>query len=64
MEKVVKSVRHHYSASNPIYGIGIFGALYYFYLQNPTFAGFLLAFVKAIFWPAFLVFKIFTNFQI
>ena len=33
------------------------GAAVYFFQQNETFWGFVLALIKAIFWPAFLVFE-------
>lgn len=33
------------------------GAVVYFFQLDPTFWGFILALIKAIFWPAFLVFE-------
>lgn len=33
------------------------GAVVYFFMLNETFWGFILALIKAAFWPAFLVFE-------
>jgi hypothetical protein len=58
---------HHYGGgggSGAIYGLGVFGAAFYF-LQNVTGLGaVLLGIAKAFFWPAFLVFKLFTVLKI
>ncbi len=34
------------------------GAVVYFFQQDPNFWGFLLALLKAAFWPAFVVFEV------
>lgn len=34
------------------------GALVYFFQLDPTFWGFILAMIKAAFWPAFVVFEV------
>jgi hypothetical protein len=42
-----------------IYGIGIFGALIYFWQHAASFGAVILGLVKAIFWPALIVYKAF-----
>jgi hypothetical protein len=42
-----------------IYGLGIFGALVYFWQQADTFWEYLLAVVQGLFWPAFMVYEVF-----
>ena len=44
-------------SSNSIYGLGIFGALIYFIQHATSFGMGLLGVVKAIFWPAMIVYK-------
>lgn len=45
--------------SSAVYGLGFIGALVYF-LQHATTAGMvLLGIFKAVFWPAFLVYRVF-----
>jgi hypothetical protein len=43
-----------------IYGLGIFGALVYFWQQADTFWEYLLAVIQGLFWPAFMVYEVFT----
>jgi hypothetical protein len=40
-----------------IYGLGIFGALVYFWQQAESFGEYLLAIVQGLFWPAFMVYQ-------
>lgn len=64
-EKVItKKCRcYNQGGSGAIYGLGIFGALFYF-LQNATdFVSVIIGIGKAIFWPAVLIFKILTVLQ-
>jgi hypothetical protein len=42
-----------------IYGLGIFGALVYFWQRADTFWEYLLAVFQGLFWPAFMVYKVF-----
>jgi hypothetical protein len=42
-----------------IYGLGIFGALVYFWQQAGTFWEHLLAVFQGLFWPAFMVYEVF-----
>jgi hypothetical protein len=46
------------AGSGAIYGMGVIGALVYFLQNATTFLMVLMGIVKAIFWPAVLVFKI------
>jgi hypothetical protein len=42
-----------------IYGLGIFGALVYFWQEADTFWEYPLAVVQGLFWPAFMVYEVF-----
>jgi hypothetical protein len=42
-----------------IYGLGIFGALVYFWQEADAFWEHLLAVVQGLFWPAFMVYEVF-----
>jgi hypothetical protein len=42
-----------------IYGLGIFGALVYFWQQADGFWEHLLSVVQGLFWPAFMVYEVF-----
>ena len=58
---VVMSNRRNAGAAGggAIYGLGIFGALVYFWQQAETFWEYLLAVVQGLFWPAFMVYEVF-----
>jgi len=51
-------------SSGAIYGIGIFGALFYFLQGASTFTAVIIGIFKAIAWPAFLLFKVLTILQL
>lgn len=51
---------HHGNNSSAIYGLGIFGALFYFLQGATTFTAVIVGIFKSIFWPAFLLFKVLT----
>lgn len=40
-----------------IYGLGIFGALVWFWQQADTFGEYVLAIIQGLFWPAFMVYQ-------
>jgi len=42
-----------------IYGLGIFGALVYFWQQADTFWEYALSVFQGLFWPAFMVYDVF-----
>ncbi|WP_299246589.1 hypothetical protein [uncultured Aquimarina sp.] len=52
-EKVQKK-----ASSNTVYGLGIIGALVYYISHAATFWMGVLGVLKAIFWPAFLVYEL------
>lgn len=52
---------HH---SSPVYGLGMLGALVYFFQQSTTFTQGLVGFFKALFWPAFVVYELLKYLQI
>ncbi len=49
---------HHHGASNAIYGLGFVGACVYFIGQAATFWLGVLGFLKALVWPALLIFEL------
>jgi hypothetical protein len=46
---------------NAVYGLGLIGALVYFWQQADSFGVYLLAILKALVWPAFLVYEAFQR---
>ncbi len=50
--------------SSSIYGFGFVGALIYYVQGASTFGAVMFAIGKAIFWPAILLFKVFTLLQL
>jgi hypothetical protein len=44
---------------NAVYGLGMIGALIYYLMAADVWWEYLLAFVQAVFWPAFLVYEAF-----
>jgi hypothetical protein len=49
---------------NPVYGLGIIGAVAYFFGSAETGRDYVLAIPKAIFWPALLVYKLLRYFAV
>lgn len=45
------------SGGNALYGLGLIGALVFFWQQADSFGGYLLAILKALVWPALLVYQ-------
>jgi hypothetical protein len=41
------------------YGLGVIGALVYFWQQADGFGEYLLAIIQGLFWPAFMVYEVF-----
>lgn len=50
-------VIHHSNAGNAVYGLGFIGAAIYFIMQATNFWMGVFGFLKAIVWPAFLVYE-------
>jgi hypothetical protein len=46
---------------NAVYGLGLIGALLFFWQQADSFGQYLLAILKALVWPAFLVYEVFQG---
>lgn len=57
-----KKVHSHHD-SGAIYGLGIFGALFYFLQNATTFSLVMIGILKSIFWPAFVLYKVLTILQ-
>ena len=59
---IIKKCHHHSrggcNESSALYGLGVIGALFYFVSSAVGFWPVVVAIIKAIFWPAFVVFKI------
>jgi hypothetical protein len=49
-------VTNEQGATGFIFFVAYIGAVVYFFQQQPDFWGFILALIKAIFWPAFLIY--------
>jgi hypothetical protein len=43
-----------------LYGLGIFGAFVYFWQQADSFLEYFFSFFQALFWPAFMVYEVFS----
>jgi len=56
-EKPVKKVVYR-NASEAVYGLGLIGALFYYIGHATTFTIGVLGFLKAIVWPALVVYKL------
>ena len=50
-------VIHHNTSSNAVYGLGFIGAAIYYILHATSFWMGVVGFLKAIVWPAFLVYE-------
>lgn len=55
--------KHHSHKANAgaggaVYGLGFIGALVYYFMTATTFAAGAIGFLKAIVWPAFLVYEL------
>lgn len=44
-----------------VYGLGMIGALVFFFQQADSFWEYIFAFLQAVFWPAFLVYELFSS---
>ncbi len=55
---------HKSGASGAVYGLGFIGAAIYFISQATTFWSGVLGFLKALVWPAFLVYEAFKHLSI
>ncbi len=55
---VVKNCHHSHSESGALYGLGVIGALFYFLQGVSGFGAVMMGIGKAIFWPAFVVYKV------
>ena len=65
MEKQVKIINKHVGGGGgAVYGLGLIGALVYFLQQAPTFWGALVGILKAIVWPAFVVYELLKFLQL
>jgi hypothetical protein len=54
---MTEKVIHHSTSSNAVYGLGFIGAAIYYIMQATGFWMGVIGFLKAIVWPAFLVYE-------
>ncbi len=54
-------MKHIFRGGSAVYGLGMIGAAVYFISQAPTFWTGILGFLKALVWPAFLVYRAFET---
>lgn len=52
------------SAGSAVYGLGFIGVLVFYLQHAPNFWLGVLGVIKAIFWPAFLMYKLFEYFKL
>jgi hypothetical protein len=55
--KMASKIKDNTNSSNAVYGLGFIGALIYFIGAATNFVGGLIGFLKALVWPAFLVYE-------
>ena len=48
----------HHSASDAVYGIGLIGAMVYYISHATDLQSGAIGFFKALFWPAFMIYKL------
>lgn len=51
----------HCSQNSALYGLGVIGALFYFLQNAATFTAVVVGIFKAVFWPAFVLFRVLTE---
>ena len=56
-DKCCKNNNSSHASGGAVYGLGFIGAAVYFISQAATFGAGLIGFVKAMVWPAFLVYE-------
>jgi hypothetical protein len=62
-EERVKKVIYNNGPSGAVYGFGFIGALIYFFQHVATIGAGVLAFLKAIVWPAIVAYKLLEFFK-
>ena len=58
-DKCCKNNNSSHASGGAVYGLGFIGAAVYFISQAATFSAGLVGFLKAMVWPAFLVYEAF-----
>ena len=58
-EKCCKNNNSSHASGGAVYGLGFIGAAVYFISQAATFGAGVVGFLKAMVWPAFLVYEAF-----
>lgn len=53
-----KTVNNYNNGGGAVYGLGVIGALFYYLSQANSFVTVVLGIIKALLWPAFVVFQL------
>jgi len=53
-------MNYHGGGGGAVYGLGFVGAVVYYWMHAATFLMGVIGLLKAIVWPAFLIYKVFT----
>jgi len=61
MKERIKNVSSSRGGGDAVYGLGLIGAIIYYFQQATSFWMVLVGLFKAFFWPAFLVYAMLTN---
>ena len=59
-----KKGRNNYTQSNALYGLGIIGVAVYYLQHATTFWMGVIGIIKAVFWPALILYKVFEMLKI
>lgn len=62
IKQMKEKIRNQNNSSNAVYGLGFIGAAIYFIMNATGFWVGLLGFLKALVWPAFLVYEALKQF--
>lgn len=57
-------VTNQHAPAGFVFFLTYIGAVVYFFHQSPDFWGFITALIKAIVWPAFLIYNVFQALQV
>lgn len=63
-ETHIHKCRHGHRGGGALYGMGVLGAAVYYVKLSTTFWMGALGLLKAFFWPAMIVYKVFQNLQL
>ncbi|WP_297692340.1 hypothetical protein [uncultured Eudoraea sp.] len=59
-----KNITHTNQASNAVYGLGLLGAAVYYIQMATSFWAGVIGFIKALLWPAFIVYEVLKHLEL